>query len=117
MKTKDEIKAIAKACGTTEHVIYWDYIDALEDAQEELDGNMHDIQNVIDELQDALKARYTPWVRARETEGVISCIKTAIDALRIAQDVLVTAQLHCSDDSSVYYALDNEEDDNEETTA
>lgn len=117
MKTKDEIKSIAKACGTTEHVIYWAYIDALEDAQEELDDNMRDIQNVIDELQGALKARYTPWVHARETEDVISCIKTAIDALRIAQDVLETAQWRCSDDSSDYHALDDEEDDNEETTA
>ena len=100
MKTLQEIRSLAEQAGVDEHVICWNYVDALEDVQTEL-------AEIIEGLKEAPNYYRTPWKFAIETPGFNEAIEKAVAALE-------TARLLCVEESADYYELSLNLDDNEE---
>jgi len=104
MKTLQEIRSLAEQAGVDEHVICWNYVDALEDVQTEL-------AEIIEGLKEAPNYYRTPWKFAIETPGFNEAIEKAVAALE-------TARLLCVEESADYfdlgYALNNGEESDEE---
>lgn len=102
MKTLQEIRSAAEQAGVDENTLCWNYVDALEDVQNELD-------EIIEGLKEAPNYYRTPWKFAIETPGFNEAIAEAIAAL-------VTARQMCVDEGADYYELSLNLDDNDEET-